>query len=66
MAQLPGEAPQAEATETTRSVYVEPDPGSVGSMLSRFYSGVHRAAAESDDEPPQPVPQAPEGPRSDR
>ena len=32
----------------------EPDPASVGSMLTRFYSGVHRAANE-DEVPTVPI-----------
>ena len=53
MAQLPG----SERGETTVPVpvgaplkppkpYAEPDPSQVSNTLSRFYSGVHRAAGE--------------------
>jgi hypothetical protein len=46
MAQLPdvGEAPRPAARIPTARV--EPDPEAVGSMLSRYYSGVRRAEAE--------------------
>ncbi|GAA4440543.1 sensor histidine kinase [Phytohabitans houttuyneae] len=46
MAQLPdvGEAPRPAAHIPTARV--EPDPEAVGSMLSRYYSGVRRAEAE--------------------
>jgi hypothetical protein len=56
MAQLPDEdtdvlptvsvGPDAEPPATVASA--EPDPSHVGSVLSRFRSGVQRAAAESD------------------
>jgi hypothetical protein len=53
MAQLPGDGgppPPADVPVSAPPLMtgVEPDPSHVGSMLSRFYSGVHRAAAESD------------------
>jgi HAMP domain-containing protein len=46
MAQLPdvGDAPRAAAHVPTARV--EPDPEAVGSMLSKYYSGVRRAEAE--------------------
>ena len=34
--------------------HTEPDPASVSSMLTRFYSGVHRAANE-DEVPTVPI-----------
>jgi len=49
MAQLPvsGESTvPIKATPPPKLPYAEPDPSQVGSMLSRFYSGVHRATAE--------------------
>jgi hypothetical protein len=56
MAQLPDEDtdvlptvsvwPDAEPTADVAGA--EPDPSHVGSMLSRFHSGVQRATAESD------------------
>jgi hypothetical protein len=55
MAQLPGDEtstvpivagmPPAEAPTLAGA---EPDPSHVGSTLSRFYGGIHRAAAEHD------------------
>jgi hypothetical protein len=66
MAQLPGTdvaPPPAPPEEETVPVpaglpprpYAEPDPERVGSTLSRFYSGVHRAAHERIDEPRSPA-----------
>jgi hypothetical protein len=43
MAQLPSEAVPAAAVRS------EADPDEVGTTLSRFYDGVHRAAAEDAD-----------------
>jgi hypothetical protein len=39
-----GDAPRAAAHVPTARV--EPDPEAVGSMLSKYYSGVRRAEAE--------------------
>jgi nitrate/nitrite sensing protein/histidine kinase/DNA gyrase B/HSP90-like ATPase len=49
MAQLPGDTAQTVrlGDEPARPIH-EPDPSQVGSMLSRFYSGVHRATAEDE------------------
>jgi len=58
LAQLPGDPNQPVSTsEDTQQVvtpHIEPDPASVGSMLTRFYSGVHRAANE-DEVPTVPI-----------
>lgn len=59
LAQLPGDpngvVPAAEAVQpVTVSQPSEPDPASVSSMLTRFYSGVHRAANE-DEVPTVPI-----------
>jgi hypothetical protein len=43
MAQLPVDGDASELKRT------EADPDEVGQTLSRFYDGVHRAAAESED-----------------
>jgi hypothetical protein len=72
MAQLPGaDAPNAVPTPAgvtpPRAYSAEPDPSQVGSMLSRFYSGIHRATAEeatSADSPAADDP-AEEGPAGD-
>jgi hypothetical protein len=47
MANLPPD--QAMTAVTFRAAPTEPDPQEVGSVLSRFYGGVHRAALEDDD-----------------
>ncbi|MEV0559825.1 nitrate- and nitrite sensing domain-containing protein [Dactylosporangium sp. NPDC050588] len=59
LAQLPGDTGQAETRpDVTQPIQVsshtEPDPASVSSMLTRFYSGVHRAANE-DEVPTVPI-----------
>ncbi|MGI5245569.1 sensor histidine kinase [Dactylosporangium sp. CA-139066] len=60
LAQLPGDPTgqvPAAPPEQTQAITVtnnEPDPASVGSMLTRFYSGVHRAANE-DEVPTVPI-----------
>ncbi|GAA3450086.1 sensor histidine kinase [Dactylosporangium matsuzakiense] len=58
LAQLPGDpnepAPAPEDTQPVTMPHTEPDPASVGSMLTRFYSGVHRAANE-DEVPTVPI-----------
>ncbi|GGM17547.1 hypothetical protein GCM10007977_018510 [Dactylosporangium sucinum] len=59
LAQLPGDpngvVPAAEVAQpVTVSQPSEPDPASVSSMLTRFYSGVHRAANE-DEVPTVPI-----------
>jgi hypothetical protein len=55
MAQLPGESAKAEPVKQPVPVpHGEPDPAQVSSMLTRFYSGVHRAANE-DDVPTVPI-----------
>ncbi|WP_238007545.1 nitrate- and nitrite sensing domain-containing protein [Dactylosporangium sp. AC04546] len=59
LAQLPGDpngvVPAAEVVQpVTVSQPSEPDPASVSSMLTRFYSGVHRAANE-DEVPTVPI-----------
>jgi hypothetical protein len=58
LAQLPGDnAGQGETPDVTQPLTVshtEPDPASVSSMLTRFYSGVHRAANE-DEVPTVPI-----------
>jgi hypothetical protein len=46
MAQLP----QQYAAPVARDTMTEPDPQEVGSTLSRFYGGIHRAALEDSDE----------------
>jgi hypothetical protein len=52
LAQLPGDTGQANRPDVTQPIMVashtEPDPASVSSMLTRFYSGVHRAANEEE------------------
>lgn len=57
-AQLPGDpnqpVPAPEETQQVTMPHTEPDPASVGSMLTRFYSGVHRAANE-DEVPTVPI-----------
>ncbi|GIG43278.1 sensor histidine kinase [Dactylosporangium siamense] len=58
LAQLPGDTGQASTPDVTQPIMVathtEPDPASVSSMLTRFYSGVHRAANE-DEVPTVPI-----------
>ncbi|WP_433052320.1 sensor histidine kinase [Dactylosporangium sp. CS-033363] len=58
LAQLPGDpnepVPAPEDTQPVTVPHTEPDPASVGSMLTRFYSGVHRAANE-DEVPTVPI-----------
>jgi hypothetical protein len=55
MAQLPGENAKVEPVKQPVPVpHGEPDPAQVSSMLTRFYSGVHRAANE-DDVPTVPI-----------
>ncbi|MFF5119147.1 nitrate- and nitrite sensing domain-containing protein [Dactylosporangium aurantiacum] len=58
LAQLPGDTGQGGVPEATQPIMVsshtEPDPASVSSMLTRFYSGVHRAANE-DEVPTVPI-----------
>ncbi|GAB3863894.1 hypothetical protein GCM10027610_111350 [Dactylosporangium cerinum] len=58
LAQLPGDTGQASMPDVTQPIMVashtEPDPASVSSMLTRFYSGVHRAANE-DEVPTVPI-----------
>ncbi|MFI5913411.1 nitrate- and nitrite sensing domain-containing protein [Dactylosporangium sp. NPDC051541] len=58
LAQLPGDPnepiPAPEDTQPVNVPHTEPDPASVGSMLTRFYSGVHRAANE-DEVPTVPI-----------
>ncbi|GAA2595709.1 hypothetical protein GCM10010399_27850 [Dactylosporangium fulvum] len=59
LAQLPGDntglAPAPDVTQPlTVSQHTEPDPASVSNMLTRFYSGVHRAASE-DEVPTVPI-----------
>lgn len=58
LAQLPGDTGQASMPDVTQPIVVashtEPDPASVSSMLTRFYSGVHRAANE-DEVPTVPI-----------
>ncbi len=47
MAQLPSDSSATQRREEVAvPAYAEPDPTSVGSMLTQFYSGVHRATAE--------------------
>ncbi len=48
MAQLPGEGivPAQRPVDQPAKIVHEPDPSQVSSMLSAFYSGVHRATAE--------------------
>jgi Nitrate and nitrite sensing/Histidine kinase-, DNA gyrase B-, and HSP90-like ATPase len=48
MAQLPGDGtvPTQRPVDQPAKIAHEPDPSQVSSMLSAFYSGVHRAAAE--------------------
>ncbi|HTJ34478.1 MAG TPA: nitrate- and nitrite sensing domain-containing protein [Dactylosporangium sp.] len=58
-AQLPGDPTgqvpaTPEQTQPITVAHMEPDPASVGSMLTRFYSGVHRAANE-DEVPTVPI-----------
>jgi hypothetical protein len=55
MAQLPLTGDTTQPIETPAPVpRGEPDPAQVSSMLTRFYSGVHRAASE-DDVPTVPI-----------
>ncbi|MFG2038241.1 nitrate- and nitrite sensing domain-containing protein [Dactylosporangium sp. NPDC048998] len=58
LAQLPGDptgqVPPTEPVQPIVTPQTEPDPASVGSMLTRFYSGVHRAANE-DEVPTVPI-----------
>lgn len=58
LAQLPGDTGQGIVPDMTQQIMVsshtEPDPASVSSMLTRFYSGVHRAANE-DEVPTVPI-----------
>ncbi|MEV8511193.1 nitrate- and nitrite sensing domain-containing protein [Dactylosporangium sp. NPDC051484] len=58
LAQLPGDptgqVPAPEPVQPVAGPHMEPDPASVGSMLTRFYSGVHRAANE-DEVPTVPI-----------
>jgi hypothetical protein len=58
LAQLPGDTGQTSMPDVTQPIMVashtEPDPASVSSMLTRFYSGVHRAANE-DEVPTVPI-----------
>jgi hypothetical protein len=55
MAQLPdvGEAPRPVAS--VPAARAEPDPDAVGSMLSRYYSGVRRAEAEDSGDIKQTI-----------
>jgi hypothetical protein len=48
MAQLPGDGiiPARRPVDQPAKIVHEPDPSQVSSMLSAFYSGVHRATAE--------------------
>jgi hypothetical protein len=48
MAQLPGDGtvPTQRPVDQPAKIAHEPDPSQVSSVLSAFYSGVHRAAAE--------------------
>lgn len=48
MAQLPGDGivPAQRPADQPAKIVREPDPSQVSSMLSAFYSGVHRATAE--------------------
>jgi len=60
MAQLPTEqAGGAPAAPAVAVAHGEPDPDQVSSMLTRFYSGVHRAGMQ-DENPTVPI----NGPRS--
>ncbi len=55
LAQLPSDTTNADPIRQPVSVpSFEPDPDQVSSMLTRFYSGVHRAANE-DDVPTVPI-----------
>jgi hypothetical protein len=55
MAQLPtDQAAPAPATQPVAVSHGEPDPDQVSNMLTRFYSGVHRAGNE-DDNPTVPI-----------
>ena len=54
MAQLPGDRAETASVTPVAPIHTEPDPASVSSMLSRFYSGVHRAANE-DELPTVPI-----------
>ena len=42
--------PEGRAAVPSRRVMTEPDPVEVGSVLTQFYGGVHRAASEDDEE----------------
>jgi hypothetical protein len=46
MANLPN---QQAATAAAAPPATEPDPQEVGSVLSRFYGGVHQAALDDED-----------------
>jgi hypothetical protein len=48
MAQLPDNQLKSAAASSPKPAEAEPDPTHVGSVLSRFYGGVHRAAAEDE------------------
>jgi len=49
LAQLPSETRKTEQNrQPDPAPSFEPDPEQVSSMLTRFYSGVHRAATEGD------------------
>jgi hypothetical protein len=55
LAQLPSDTRKAEQNrQPDPAPSFEPDPDQVSSMLTRFYSGVHRAANE-DDVPTVPI-----------
>jgi hypothetical protein len=50
MANLPNQqAATAAAAPPAAPPATEPDPQEVGSVLSRFYGGVHQAALEDED-----------------
>jgi signal transduction histidine kinase len=42
--------PELQVVAASRHVITEPDPVEVGSVLTQFYGGVHRAASEDDQE----------------
>jgi hypothetical protein len=49
MAQLPGDGTKVESVPQPIAVpHGEPDPAQVSNILTRFYSGVHRATIEGD------------------
>jgi hypothetical protein len=60
MAQLPGERaiPTQRTDEPSVKMSHEPDPSQVSTMLSSFYGGVRRAAAEDEDDRSGPAGQA--------